>query len=228
MSPSPSLVPDLPVLYSFRRCPYAIRARLALAASGVRYGLREISLRNKPPELLAASAKGTVPVLVLPDGSVVDESLAIMQWALAQHDPDGWLNPIRATLADALTLIAFNDGAFKHHLDRYKYPHRYPQVSLGTGPVETVTFAQTHRAGCAKWLTGLEPLLGDGCLAGAQVGLADMALLPFVRQCARTDITWFAAQPWPQVHRWLAAFEASARFNQVMDKTPAWQSLQNC
>ncbi|MBC7609640.1 MAG: glutathione S-transferase N-terminal domain-containing protein, partial [Polaromonas sp.] len=109
-----------PVLYSFRRCPYAMRARLALAVSGVDYELREVSLKSKPPELLAASPKGTVPVLVLPNGQIIDESLDIMRWALAQNDPDGWLDV--GSLDDMLTLITGNDGGFKHALDRYKYP----------------------------------------------------------------------------------------------------------
>ena len=117
-----------PILYSFRRCPYAIRARLALAAAGLRPGvdleLREVALSAKPPELLAASAKGTVPVLVLPDGTVIDQSLAVMHWALQRADPEGWLAGDGAASA---ALVAENDGPFKHHLDRFKYPDRYPE-----------------------------------------------------------------------------------------------------
>ena len=111
-----------PILYSFRRCPYAMRARLALAISGQPVELREVVLRNKPPELLAAFPKATVPVLVLPDGRVLDQSLDIMRWALEKNDSAGWLQP---PLAEMLALVAQVDGPFKHHLDRYKYPGRY-------------------------------------------------------------------------------------------------------
>ncbi len=208
----------LPVVYSFRRCPYAIRARLALAASGVGYELREVSLKSKPPELLATSPKGTVPVLVLPSGQVIDESLDIMRWALAQNDPDGWLRP---AISDMLALIAGNDGDFKHTLDRYKYPNRYPLESGG----DVKAFALAQRFQAASWLQTLEPRLSQGWLFGTQASLADMAILPFIRQFAHTDAVWFAAQPWPQMQGWLARFEASALFASVMCKHPAYQSL---
>lgn len=214
---------ELPVLYTFRRCPYAMRARLALAVSGLACELRDITLRQKPMHMLAVSPKGTVPVLVLPDGAVIDESLAIMQWALHQHDPAGWLH---ANSAGSLALIAYNDGAFKHHLDRYKYPNRYP---LETGD-ESAAFARTHRMAGAMWLTRLEDALqsagDDQWLFGSRCSLADMALLPFIRQYARTDAAWFAAQPWPAVVAWLARFEASALFVQVMQKRPLWRDAK--
>lgn len=205
---------DLPVLYSFRRCPYAMRARLALAVSGQAVDLHEVVLRNKPAALLAASPKGTVPVLVLPDGTVIDESLEIMQWALGRHDPAHWLQPPGGTLHDMLELIATNDGAFKAHLDRYKYPHRYPLESAGDAP----GFAGIHRAGGARWLSALERQLQGGWLWGARASLADMAILPFVRQFAHTDDAWFAAQPWPRLQDWLARFEGSALFDRIMTR----------
>ena len=204
----------LPVLYSFRRCPYAIRARLALAVSGVGYELREVSLKDKPAEMLAASPKGTVPVLVLPGGQVIDESLDIMRWALSQNDPDGWLSP---ALNDMPDLITDNDGKFKHALDRYKYPNRYPLESDG----DTHAFALAQRLEAANWLQTLESRLSQGWqvwLCGPQPSLADTAILPFVRQFAHTDAAWFAAQPWPQLQAWLANFEASAMFKNVMAK----------
>ena len=201
----------LPVLYSFRRCPYAIRARSALAVSGVGYELREVSLKNKPAEMLAASPKATVPVLVLPGGQVIDESLDIMRWALTKNDPDGWLSP---ALDDMLALIADNDGKFKHALDRYKYPNRYPLESDS----DEKAFALAQRLEAASWLQTVESRLSQGWLRGAQLSLADMAILPFVRQFAHTDATWFAAQPWPQLQAWLANFEASAMFKNVMAK----------
>lgn len=209
----------LPILYSFRRCPYAMRARLAVAASGTPLELREVVLRNKPAALLAASAKATVPVLVLPDGSVIDESLEIMQWALRRHDPWHWLVSERGSLTDMLALVAGNDGGFKKNLDRYKYPHRYAHESGG----DTTALMQAHRAQGALWLGGLESMLDAGYLFGGAASLADMALLPFVRQFAHTDVNWFAARPWPRVQTWLMQFEASALYVRVMEKQAPWQ-----
>ena len=208
----------LPVLYSFRRCPYAIRARLALAVSGLQYELREVSLKSKPPEMLAASLKGTVPVLVQPNGQVIDESLDIIRWALAQHDPQGWLT--QASPDDMQVLIAGNDGEFKHALDRYKYPNRYPMESGS----DAKAFALAQRFEAACWLSKLEPRLDQGWLFSPQPSLADMAILPFVRQFAHTDAEWFAAQTWPQLQAWLARFERSALFDSVMAKNEPWQS----
>lgn len=219
---------DLPVLYSFRRCPYAIRARLAIAASGLEIELREVILKNKPAELLAASPKGTVPVLVLASGQVIDESLQVMIWALRQHDPAQWLEPqktqatLTATTAGMLALIAVNDGSFKHSLDRYKYPHRFTAEHEG---LDAASFAQRHRGLAAAWLCTLESQLTDVYLFGPQPRLADMALGPFVRQFAHTDATWFAAQPWPRLQTWLATFEASSLFASVMHKQTPWLSL---
>jgi glutathione S-transferase len=209
----------LPVLYSFRRCPYAMRARLALTASGEAYELREVVLRDKPAELLAASPKGTVPVLVLPDGTVIDQSLDVMLWALRRQDPEGWLLPPRGTLEDMLALVAGNDGDFKRDLDSYKYPQRYAEESEG----DTQAFALLHRAQGAAWLATLDGMLDEGWLFGGRASLADMALLPFVRQFAHTDAAWFAVQPWPRLQAWLAGFEAGTRFQAVMEKHAPWQ-----
>jgi glutathione S-transferase len=206
----------LPILYSFRRCPYAMRARLALAVSAQPYELREVVLRNKPADMLAASSKGTVPVLVLSGGEVLDESLDIMRWALQQRDPQGWLSADRAIMDK---LITANDGAFKHSLDRYKYPNRYADESGG----DAAGFALTHRTQAAQWLVQLDARLEGGWLLGTQASLADMALLPFVRQFAHTDADWFATQPWPRLQGWLAAFEASALYAGVMQKQAPWQ-----
>ncbi len=211
----------LPVLYSFRRCPYAMRARLALAVSEQPYELREVVLRNKPADMLLASPKGTVPVLVLPGGEVIDESLDIMRWALGRHDPAQWLSPAGVLSEEVDTLIAGNDGEFKQHLDRYKYPNRYPQEAAGDAP----GFALKHRDEAARWLVKLDARLGDGWLFGTQACLADMAILPFIRQFAHTDADWFAAQPWPRLQGWLAAFEASGLYIGVMEKHAPWQAL---
>lgn len=197
----------LPVLYSFRRCPYAIRARMALWASRITVELREVKLAAKPPELCAASPKATVPVLVLADGTVIDESLDIMRWALGQNDPDGWLE------RDDPDLIAANDGPFKHHLDRAKYPGRYPDE--GTAD---------HRAAALALLGPLEErLAGAPWLRGADVGLADIALFPFIRQFAAIDPAWFAAQAVPDLQAWLERLGKSGVFESVMGKFGPWQ-----
>lgn len=211
----------LPILYSFRRCPYAMRARLALAVSAQPYELREVVLRNKPADMLAASPKGTVPVLVLPGGEVLDESLDIMRWALGRHDPAQWLAPPGAPPDEMAALIAANDGDFKRHLDRYKYPNRHADKSGG----DAADFALKHRTEAAHWLAQLDTRLTGGWLFGTQASLADMALLPFVRQFAHTDPVWFAAQPWPRLQAWLIAFEASDLYAGVMQKHAPWQTV---
>lgn len=205
------------MLYSFRRCPYAMRARLAIAVSGVQVTLREVVLRDKPAALREASAKATVPVLVLADGTVIDESLEIMLWALGQNDPAGWLTPDSGSLPDMLTLIGYNDapgeGGFKHHLDRYKYPQRYP----GTQPL-------AHRAEASRFLLGLDARLQRTAnLFGNRTSLADMAIAPFVRQFAGTDAQWFATQKWPGLSGWLSRFTESPLFSRCMHKYAAWQ-----
>ena len=195
------------ILYSFRRCPYAMRARMALLASGVQPVLREIVLRNKPAEMLAASPKGTVPVLVLADGRVIDESLDIMHWALAQNDPLGWL------VGDDTDLIAANDGPFKAALDRYKYPHRH-----GSDPI-------AHRAVGVAHLALLNARLAESSfLHGPQPALTDIAIFPFIRQFAATDQDWFDAQPLPHVQRWLGALITAPLFAQAMHRYPLWQA----
>lgn len=199
-----------PVLYSFRRCPYAIRARLALAVSGCEVDLVEVALKAKPPALLQASPKGTVPVLVLADGRVLEQSLDIMDWALRGHDPQQWLCPAQGSPQEMLALTALNDGPFKHHLDRYKYPTRYPGAD-----------AAAHRAATADILAGWQQRLSvTAWLMGERVCLADMAIAPFVRQFAATDAAWFDAQPWPALQAWLRRITDSTLFAQVMAKPP--------
>lgn len=195
---------DLPILWTFRRCPYAIRARLAVRASGVPVHLREILLRDKPQAFLAASASGTVPCLQAKQ--TLDESRDIMLWALRQSDPRGWL-------CDASDLIDQCDGPFKTALDHTKYAVRFPDRD-----------AQADRAKAAAILTEWDSILAQQpYLSGARFGLADAALLPFVRQFAFTDKAWFDAQDWPALHRWLASFLTSDDFAAVMTKYPPWQ-----
>jgi len=199
---------NLPVLYSFRRCPYAMRARMALWVAGIVVELREVKLAAKPPELIAASPKGTVPVLVLPDGTVIDQSMAIMRWALTQNDPENWL------AGDDAALIAANDGPFKHHLDRAKYPGRYEEDGV-----------TDHRAAAIALLGPLEARLQAApWLCGESVTLTDIALFPFIRQFAAIDSDGFAAQPLPRLQQWLERLAASDLFASVMPKFAPWRA----
>ncbi len=197
----------LPLLYSFRRCPYAIRARLALLASGTICIIREVKLSAKPAELLAASPKATVPVLVLPDDGVIEQSLDIMRWSLTRHDPTGWLDHEDDQLIEA------NDGPFKHHLDRAKYPDRHDGD------------ADLHRAACLEMLLPLEDrLTTNPYLCGGTMSLTDAAILPFVRQFASIDRDWFDAQPLPHVRGWLDRLVASRLFDAAMIRLAPWQT----
>ena len=202
-----------PILWSFRRCPYAMRARLAIAAAGITVELREILLRDKPLAFLAASAKATVPVLQCADGRVIDQSRDIMFWALDQHDPDGWLAPVHADGDHVEVFFARLDGAFKMHLDRYKYASRF-------NPDEAIA----HRRWGAATLADFEQVLtAQPALSGSHPGLLDFASLPFVRQFRIADSYWFDTQPWPHLHRWLADFLGSPRFAAIMRKYSPWQ-----
>ena len=192
------------LLYSFRRCPYAMRARLALRYSGVAVRIVEVSLKAKPAEMLALSPKGTVPVLSVA-GEVIDESLAIMQWALARHDPDDWLLQGDPSV---LALIAENDSTFKHHLNRYKYAERYPEQPM-----------EHYRTQGEVFLQKLEGLLAEnGYLLADHLSLADMALAPFVRQFAHVDREWFACTQYHRLQTWLQRFLESPLFVAVMAK----------
>jgi glutathione S-transferase len=191
-----------------------MRARMALAASGQIVDLREVELRNRPDELYAASPKGTVPVLVLPDGQVVDESLEIMHWALEKSDPLAWLPATVAMKSECDALLARNDGAFKHHLDRYKYATRYEDVD----EVE-------HREKAALILYGLEERLQQSTfLLGDDFTLADAAVVPFVRQYSLADRAYFDSQGWSALRVWLDRFTSSERFLAMMEKYPVWKS----
>ena len=197
-----------PILYSFRRCPYAMRARMALAVSDTPVRLREVVLRDKPEEMVAASPKATVPVLI-DGGAVIDESLGVMRWALDKRDPEGWL----ASADEAAALIEENDGPFKHHLDRYKYAARYE----GADPEE-------HRAAGMAFLQTLEARLKNSpFLSGERRGFGDIAIFPFVRQFRIADNGWFDAAPIPNVRRWLETLVSSGLFTAVMKKYPAWK-----
>jgi glutathione S-transferase len=202
-----------PVLYSFRRCPYAMRARLAIRAAGIAVQLREVVLRNKPVELIALSPKATVPVLQRPDGSVLEQSLEIMLWALSQNDPHGWLRT--AEQPETQGLIDLNDGRFKQLLDRYKYASRHPEKTAEGLRDEAV----------ADCLAPLEDRLARNTfLLRDTPSIADMALLPFVRQFAAVDGAWFDnSAALPHLRAWLHGLVATPLFESVMQKYPPWQ-----
>ena len=196
-----------PILYSFRRCPYAMRARMALRVSGAEYEHREVVLRDKPAAMLEASPKGTVPVLVLPDSEVVEESLDLMHWALRQSDPEGWLE------RKDDDLMAANDVPFKHSLDRYKYHTRYEDVD-----------SEAHREQCIAQLASLEQRLKDQpFLSGQARGFTDIAIFPFVRQFANHDAERFEAENLPRTRVWLSGLIGSELFAAIMAKFPKWQ-----
>jgi glutathione S-transferase len=191
-------------LYSFRRCPYAMRARMVLRYSGVPVEIVEVSLKAKPAEMLAISPKGTVPVLDA-GGQVIDESLEIMRWALAQHDPQGWLLDGDSRIAE---LIEANDHGFKVQLNRYKYAERYPEQPM-----------EVYRTEGALFLQRLDELLIDrDYLLADHPSLADIALLPFVRQFAHVDREWFAQTPYVRLQAWLQRFLESELFTSIMKK----------
>ncbi|WP_028111777.1 glutathione S-transferase [Ferrimonas kyonanensis] len=202
-----------PILYSFRRCPYAMRARLALDYAGIELELREVVLKNKPDHLRLISPKATVPVLQLSEHWLLDQSLDIMLWALSRHDPQRWWPPQPQEQVQALARIQYNDGRFKHWLDRYKYADRFPEYS-----------AHHYRQQGEQWLRQLEHLLSRGpWLGGQRPDLSDMALMPFVRQFAHVDPDWFAQAPYPCLRRWLERLKASAAFARIMAKYPPYQ-----
>jgi len=202
-----------PILYSFRRCPYAMRARAAIISSGLSVELREVELRNKPESMLVASSKGSVPVLVLPDGKVIDESWDIMLWALRQNDPHGWLGENECHAKAALPWVTENDTTFKHCLDRYKYPQRFPETSQ-----------IAYRTECEQFLHKLEQRLSTTHhLLCETFSVADAALLPFVRQFVAVDNEWFSTAPYPNVRAWLNKFTSSELFILVMQKFSVWK-----
>lgn len=218
------MAPETPILYSFRRCPYAMRARLAVAVSGQTCTLREVVLADKPDALLQASPKATVPVLVLPGGAVIDQSFEIMLWALRLSDPQQWLPADDAGMAHALQWIAQCDGPFKQALDRYKYPHR---CALPDGLADRTCGAEflTDLNACLAQHGSIHAACVHQAMGGkpqAIFGLADAAIAPFVRQFAATDSGWFDSQSWPALQTWLTQFVDSALLARVMEKYPRW------
>ncbi len=199
---------EQPVLFSFRRCPYAIRARLALALAGISYNITEVDLKNKPERLLQLSPKGTVPVLVFADGNILEQSVDIMLWALHKSDPLTVLPESNAKMAFSQQLITENDGPFKQALDRYKYPHQFLEHS-----------ALEHQSKATNWIVKWNALLANSdFFLGSKPGLVDYALMPFVRQFAATDQDYFNALPVEKLQTWLAYLTQTELFKQVMRK----------
>jgi glutathione S-transferase len=204
----------VPLLFTYRRCPYAMRARMALLVSGTAFDGYEVVLRDKPAEMLALSPKGTVPVLRLPDGTVLEQSLDIICWALAPHDPDSWWS--RAQSADNLALLAFNDGEFKHQLDRYKYPERSGGSDRDVSRVQAMDLM----------LFPLEARLRINPYLGGDLPCAtDIAVFPFIRQFAAVDSRWFAQQAIPATQTWLARWLDSLLFRACMFRIPSQMAV---
>jgi glutathione S-transferase len=202
--------PDLPVLYSFRRCPYAMRARLAIAQAGIQVELREVFLGDKPEAMLAVSPKGSVPVLVLPDHQVIDESYDVLLWALEKHDPDGWLDVDRDELN---ALFERTDFDFKKNLHGYKHPEWYPGKT-----------ADEYRSAALSYLSDLDQRLQvNRFIFGPKVTAADPLVLPFVRQFANVDAEWFANSPYDSLRRWLNEWLKSELFTTIMPKFDQWK-----
>lgn len=201
-----------PLLYSFRRCPYAMRARLALYQAQVQVKICEVDLKQKPEAMLKISPKGTVPVLQLPDGRIIDESLALMSWALEQNDPNNWLLKDN-TLAESL--IAENDGSFKRALDRYKYPQRFADCDF-----ENLSKQARRQAG--EFINTLNARLSEASyLSGSNPGFSDIAIFPFIRQFANVDMGWFQKLPLKPLQHWLMGLSESSEFKWVMQKNRA-------
>ncbi len=202
---------NLPILYSFRRCPYAMRARMAIHISGQRCELREVLLRDKPPSMLEYSAKGTVPVLILQDGKVIDESLDVIDWALNLNDPDDWQRS--KDKEKTKELIKINDGEFKYHLDRYKYSKRYDNED-----------PEFHRKKCLEFIESINNELNNSeYIFDDNISYADIVLLPFIRQFRIADIEWFDSLPYDNLKRWLSSFLGSSLLNSIMKKYDLWK-----
>ena len=199
----------LPILYSFRRCPYAMRARMVLLHSKIQCEIREIKLSNKPKEMLAISPKGTVPVLILENGDILDESLDVMLWAIEQGNLRNLFNPGKKEILD---LIKINDGEFKDAIDRYKYSSLYPEKPM----IE-------YRKMGELFLKKIESCLEKNkFIFGKNISLADLAIFPFIRQFCRVDIDWFNSSLFKKIKEWTLFFEGSENFIDIMRKIKPW------
>jgi len=204
----------LPVLYSLRNCPYAMRARLAIYKSKQAVELRDVVLSNKPAEMIIASPKATVPILVLTNSKVIDESLDVMLWALGESDPENLLHA--ANTDRVLNLVDLLDSEFKPRLEAYKCAKRYHENNV-----------QECRQACELYIQNLEQrLMSHHYLIDENESMADIAILPFIRQFAKVERQWYLQSPYPKVRDWLNQYLQSAMFNKVMTKYPLWTSGQ--
>ena len=202
---------NLPILYSFRRCPYAMRARMAIHISSQKCEIREVLLRDKPPSMLEYSSKGTVPVLVLQSGEVIDESLDVIDWALNLNDPDNWQRS--KDNKKTKELIKINDGEFKHHLDRYKYSKRYDDED-----------PEFHRKKCLSFIEKVNSELQNSkYIFDDAISYIDISLLPFIRQFRIADNEWFDELPYENVKSWLSNFLNSELLESIMSKHDLWK-----
>lgn len=202
---------NLPILYSFRRCPYAMRARMAIHISSQKCEIREVLLRDKPPSMLEYSSKGTVPVLVLQSGEVIDESLDVIDWALNLNDPDNWQRS--KDNEKTKELIKINDGEFKYHLDRYKYSKRYDNED-----------PEFHRKKCLSFIEKVNSELQNSkYIFDDEISYIDISLLPFIRQFRIADNEWFDELPYENVKSWLSNFLNSELLKSIMSKYDLWK-----
>ncbi len=201
------------ILYSFRRCPYCMRAHMGLKNAGLKVELREIDLKEMPEQLLQLSSKATVPVLILPDKSIIDESWDILKWALAQKDPDNWLGENKQFLLDTEMLIETNDFSFKNDLDHYKYADRFPEHG-----------EEHYRRACEEFIEELEEMLiENNTLLADQLTIADIAVFPFVRQFSLVDKSWFDQSPYQNIQQWLEYLINTELFQHVFQKQDLWE-----
>lgn len=204
---------SLPILYSLRQCPYAMRARLGILLAEQQVLLRDIVMTNIPAEMFAASPKGEVPTLVINDASVLDESLDIMIWALKQNDPSNLLYSHQENAFEKmLTLISRNDNAFVEELKKYKAASRYHDAAEGE-----------YRQQCEVFIKHIEELLTKHeFIFGNAPSLVDYAILPFIRQFSRVDRKWYLHSPYPKLRAWLEKHYQNPLFSKAMKKYPQW------
>lgn len=199
----------LPILYSLRHCPFAMRARLAIFKSQKAVELRDVKLTNKPVSMLVASPKGTVPILVVSSQHIIEESIDVMLWVLQQNDPDNMLDE----LATAMTFIQRYDREFKPCIEAYKCAKRYHETNL-----------EECRRACEVFIQDLELRLSQHAyVLGEQESIADLAILPFIRQFAKVERPWYVQSSYTHVKRWLNSYLQSAMFNKIMAPNPIWE-----
>ena len=205
-----------PILYSFRRCPYAMRARMAIYQANIKCEYREVLLKDKPASMISLSSKGTVPVLLTPDDLIIDQSLDVMLWALHQDDPDDWLNEDGSL---GQSLVERNDNEFKYYLDRYKYHVGYPEYSQ-----------EYYRDKTRDYLDQLEKCLNDNqgaALTADHMSFSDVSIFPFIRQFANVDLDWFKSSSYQLLNCWYNKIEQSDLFKDCMKKHKQWSPEQS-